>query len=147
MTTLTITQAQSNADAIRGVGVDPVIMYDWNLKSLFPAAVAGDVIETPAFDLNAMAPKCNRLTAQKLMAVTSADTLRLMVSADGANWYTSPLYNGGTGGGVAVTNPNTTDVALAGLAASLRFAKAQLTLAGPMSAQSASRLGLTFMRI
>ena len=145
MAILTITQAQSTSDALRGVGVDPVIFYDWDIKTLFGSAVAGDVIETPVFDLNAMAPKCNRLVSQKLMAAAAADTLKLLVSANGTNWYTAPLYNGGTGGGTAVANANATEVALTGLP-SFRYVKAQLTLAGALSAQTAARLGLSFMR-
>lgn len=146
MATLSITQAQSVPKAITGINVDPTVSYSWDLKALFPAAAAADVIESPAFDLKAMAPKTNRLVAEKQMSSAGTDTLKLLVSNDGTTWFTAPVFNGGTGGGLAVANPNATEVTLAGLP-SMRYVKAQLTLANAMSALTAASLALSFLRI
>ena len=146
MATLSITNAQTTPAAIRGINVDPVVFYSWDIKSLFPSAAAGDVIETPVFDLNAVAPNTNRLITQKQVATASADTLKLMVSADGITWYTAPLYYGTPSASIAVSNTNGTDVSLTRLP-TLRFVKAQLTLATAISSQASARLGLTLSRI
>ncbi len=146
MATLTITQAQSKPMALTGVNVDPMVSYQWDLKSLFPTAASADAIESPAFDLKAMAPKCNRLLTQKQMSTAGADTLKLLVSADGTNWYTAPIFNGGTAGGTAIANPVAAEVSLTGLP-TMRFAKVQLTLAAAMSTLTAASLILSFMRM
>lgn len=143
-TVLTVAQA-SSMDSLKGVNVDPMTYFDWNIKALVPAAAAADLIETPVIDLNAVSPKCNRLVFQKLMATAAADTLKILVSADGTNWFTAPLYNGGVGGGTAVGNASGSELALVALPA-FRYVKGQLTLAAAMSGQASARIGLSLMR-
>ncbi|UCV01872.1 hypothetical protein [Dechloromonas denitrificans] len=145
MATLTITPAQSSALAITGPGADIVPFYSWDLKALFSAAAVADVIESPVFDLNVVSPKCDRLVAQKLVNTPAADTLKILVSPNGTLWYSAPLFNGGSVGGIASTNTSAAEVALTGLP-SMRYVKAQLTLASAMSAQTAASLALSFMR-
>lgn len=146
--TLTLPRGANPPDtwgSLQGVNVTPMIYADWNLKALASSAAISDVIETPVIDMNAVAPNTNRLALQKLQTTAAADTMKLLVSADGTNWYTAPLYNGGTGGGIAVANPSVAELALVGLP-TMRYVKGQLALAAAMSSQTASRLAISFMR-
>lgn len=146
MATTVLTLAQlSTFGALKGVNVDPATYYDWSIKSSVPAALTGDVIETPVFDLNAINPKCNRLVLQKSLSANSADLFRLQISADGVNWFTAPLYNGAPSASIAVGNQNTNELALVGLPA-MRYVKGQLTLATDMSVLTAARISISFMR-
>jgi len=131
--------------SLQGVNVTPMVYGTWNIKASLPAATLGDIIETPVLDLNQLAPNTNRIVAQKSQTNAGMDTLKLLESADGTNWFTSPLYNGGTAGGSAVASPNVSELALVGLP-SLRYIKAQLTLAAAVSTQSALTLAISLMR-
>lgn len=144
MALFSITQSQPSA--ITGVNVDPSVFYSWDLKALFPSAAAGDVIESPALNLNAVSPKCNRLVIHKLQTVAGTDLLKILVSPNGTEWYVAPLYNGGVSGGTASSAVSANELAMTGLPTMI-YVKAQLTLAGAMSTQTVSKLALSLMRI
>lgn len=148
MANITLTSAVSVPNALVGVNTDPVTFYDWDVKSLSltSSAAANDYIYTPSFDLNAINPKSNRIVFQKICNSASADVMSIQVSADGTNWFTAPLYNGGTAGGTAAASANIAELALTGLP-SMRYARGVIQLiTNAMSARTSMRLAMSFMR-
>lgn len=146
MALITLTEPTALKDSLRGVNVEPAVFYTWDMKALQPAALSADIIETPVIDLNAVNPYCNRLVVHKKMTVAAADSVRLFVSPDGINWYLAGLYNGGTTGGTAIAAPALNEVALVALP-SMRYVKAQITLAAAISTQTVAGLVLSLMRL
>lgn len=146
MALITLTQPQASTwDALRGVNVEPMVFADWDIKALASGAAIADVIESPVIDLNATAPGTNLLVVHKQMAVAAADSVQLLVSPNGIQWYPAALFNGGTTGGLATSTANAADVAIVGLP-SMRFVKARIALAAAMSGQASARLALSLMR-
>lgn len=123
---------------------------DWDMfydiVTVQSGGAIGDVIQTPAYDLNQVNPNTNRVNLQKLSAVAAADTLSIQMSNDKTNWYTCPLYNGGTGGGIATTATSATELSLVGLPA-MRYIRGVITVAGTaLSGRGSIRLNLAFLR-
>lgn len=143
-TTLTVTNA-SVRGSLTGVNVDSMVYFDWDVKSLASGVLAAEWIETPSVDLNALAPKCNRIVLQKSLNAASADTMTLLVSPNGTNWYHAPLFNGGTGGGNANGAPNAAEVSIVGLP-TMRYVKGRVALATAMSSLTSARIALSLMR-
>jgi hypothetical protein len=133
-------------DALRGVNVDPMTYFDWNVKAQFPGAIAGDIIQTPVIDLLAVNPLCNRLVFHKqIVGAASNDNIKVLVSADNVNWFQAPLFNGGTGGAVANVTISATEAAVTALP-SLRYVRCQLTLATAVTGMTQLNTALALMR-
>lgn len=146
MATFTLTTAQALAKgSLTGVNVDPMVYFDWDIKALASGAALSDIIETPAIDLVATAPKCNRVVFQKSLNVASTDTVVLLGSDDGVYFYQLPLFNGGTGGGTAVSAVSAAEVGLVGLP-SMRYVKGRITLGTAMSGLTVARMAIGMMR-
>lgn len=146
MATINLTSAQANTGSLVGVNVDPMVWFDWDLKALAASAAAGDVLVSPTIDLNATAPKTNRVVGAKACDIAAPDTIGLYMSADGTNWYQMPLFNGGTGGGGAISSVSVADLSLHGIPG-MRYIRAQITLGTTaMSGRTRLRFGLSLMR-
>ena len=139
--------SESARGSLTGVNVDPMLYMDWNLKTnaVTSTAAAASVLYTPVIDMNAVAPKCNRVVIHKLLNVASADTVTVQVSPDGTNWYTAPIYNGGTGSGLATLATSLAELTIAALP-SMRYVRGVITIATAMTTLTTARLALSFMR-
>ena len=131
-----------------GVNVTPMTSYDYDVKtnSVTSAAAALDFIFTPVYDLNQVNPNTNRVNFQKITNAASADVMTIQMSNDGTNWYTAPLYNGGTAGGTATSAAAVAELSLVGLPA-MRYIRGSIQLiTNAMSARTSMRLAMSFLR-
>lgn len=131
-----------------GVNVTPMTSYDYDVKnnSVTSAAAANDIIFTPIYDLNQVNPNTNRVNFQKITNAASADVMTIQMSNDGVNWYTAPLYNGGTGGGIATSATSAAELSLVGLPAMRYIRGAVQLITNAMAARTSMRISMSFLR-